>query len=297
MSIGINVLDAGTSQANLDFDCAARAGWDAVYVKLGGDNSGRYVSPYYRAEVNAARSAGMRVGHYWVPDNDMDPVGAADYFVDNLQGWSGSDFVVLDNESLDGSQRYDDYRAAAWINRVYSRLGISGKQVKHYSGLSDARSTNWPNVLGTGTQFIIAAYSYSPGDIPDIPTVPAGRIDGHQYSSSGEVCGVVTDRNVFRENAFDYSSSGGGSGGGSGGSGGGSGGGGGSTGDGEEEEVNYIKITGKSGARRGGVYAVFALGGGKYAATFIGSGGPNNLNAVSDDGQIAELQKRISGLA
>lgn len=200
----LNVIDTGTSQRNLDFACAKQAGWVSAYVKLGGDNVGRYVAPHYVSEVDRARAAGMRIGHYWVPDNDMDPIGAADYFVNNLRGWSKSDYAVLDNESLDGVSRYSDARAAQWIERVKSRLGIPGSQVLHYSGLHDARTTNWPSVLGTGTNFIIAAYSYPPLQLPSIPTVPANRIVGHQYSSSGAVCGVVTDRNAFVDSAFDF---------------------------------------------------------------------------------------------
>lgn len=65
----------------------------------------------------------------------------------------------------------------------------------------------------------------------------------------------------------------------------------------EDEAMSFINITGKAGERRGGYYAVFALGGGSYTAIFIGQGGPKDLQAVSDDGQIAQLQSRISGLA
>jgi GH25 family lysozyme M1 (1,4-beta-N-acetylmuramidase) len=202
--VTINVIDTGTSQAGLDFTCAAASGWSSAYVKLGGDNSGRYVAPHYVDEVDRARAAGMRVGHYWVPNNSMDPAGAANYFVNNLRGWTSGDYAVLDNESLDGAGRYSDAQAAAWIRQVQQRLGISGRQIKHYSGLADARETNWPDVLATGAQFIIAAYSYDPLALPEIPTVPADRIDGHQYSSSGAVCGVTCDRNAFVDDAFDY---------------------------------------------------------------------------------------------
>lgn len=65
----------------------------------------------------------------------------------------------------------------------------------------------------------------------------------------------------------------------------------------EDEDMNYINIQGKAGARRGGCYAVFNLGGGKFVAEYIGgidrAAGP----LVSDDAAIARLQKRISGLA
>ena len=64
-----------------------------------------------------------------------------------------------------------------------------------------------------------------------------------------------------------------------------------------QEVSMYIKIKGKAGARRGGTYVVFADGDGKYSAVFIGTGGPADLVAVTDDRQITALQERISGLA
>lgn len=75
--------------------------------------------------------------------------------------------------------------------------------------------------------------------------------------------------------------------------------GGGSTpiGNSEDEEMSYIKIAGKSGARRGGTYAVFANGGGAYSAVFIGGAGPKDLEAVTDEASITQLQTKISGLA
>lgn len=202
----LKVIDTATTQRNMDFGAARREGWVSAYVKMGGDNVGRYVAPHYVSEVDRARAAGMRVGHYWVPNANYDPVGAADYFVDNLRGWTSSDYAVLDNESLDGARHYSDAQAAAWIERVKARLRITGKQVKHYAGLHDARSNSWPKVLATGANFIIAAYSYAPFAFPPFATVPSTRIDGHQYSSSGTVGGVTpVDLNAFKDTAFDYS--------------------------------------------------------------------------------------------
>lgn len=64
-----------------------------------------------------------------------------------------------------------------------------------------------------------------------------------------------------------------------------------------EDDMSYIKIQGKGGAWRGGTYAVFANGGGAYSAVFIGSGGPTNLDPVTDESAIQALQGKISGLA
>lgn len=60
--------------------------------------------------------------------------------------------------------------------------------------------------------------------------------------------------------------------------------------------MNYIRITGKAGERRGGTYAVFAASDGTYVAEFVGDSGPNNLAELNDEGQIGRLQNIIRGL-
>jgi hypothetical protein len=200
MSSGI---DTGTSQANLNFGLVKQQGYSSCYVKLGGDNSGRYVAPWYVSQVDRARGAGLRVGHYWVPRSGMDPIGAADYFVNNLRGWTAADFVVLDNESLDGSQHYSDHDAAVWVRRVQQRLNIGGRQVKVYLALAVARTQGWPECLATGCDFVIAAYSYGAFQYA-LPTIPADRNGGHQ-TGGAVIGGIATDTNVWKDNAFDYS--------------------------------------------------------------------------------------------
>jgi len=207
-----NVIDTASSQRNLNFATARSEGFTDVYVKMGGDNVDTYVAPYYKAQVDAAIAAGFQhVGHYWVPDanpNDADsidtPAQQADYMIDRLHRFDKvNGFIVLDNESLDGAFRFSDAQAAEFIERVKSRLGISGRQVFTYSGLADARGTNWQAVLATGSNFIIAAYSYGPFAWVDFPSIPRSRIVGHQTGGRA-IGGVVTDTNVFTDDAFNF---------------------------------------------------------------------------------------------
>lgn len=58
----------------------------------------------------------------------------------------------------------------------------------------------------------------------------------------------------------------------------------------EEDEMNYINIQGKAGARRGGAYIVIGREA-FFAGKFV-----DGIPVISDEGAIAELQKRISGL-
>lgn len=206
------MIDTATPQRNLNWGSAFAEGWTRVYIKLGGTNVlPQYVSPYYRQQVDSAISVGMRnIGHYWVPNaRYSSPVEQADFMVNNLHRWDKSThFIVLDNETLDDGLRFSDAQAAAFINRIKERLGITGAQAMTYSGLNDARNTSWPAVLATGSNFIIAAYSYPPMQLPSIPTIPADRIVGHQFGGKS-IGGVVTDTNSFTDNAFNFGTSGG----------------------------------------------------------------------------------------
>jgi hypothetical protein len=202
----LNVIDTAKYQVALDLSIPWGQGFRCNYVKAGGDNSGRYIAEGYYSLVDRSRAIGYRIGHYWVPSAAMDPIGAADYLVSILRGWNkASDFIVLDNENLDGAQRYGDAAAAAFIERLKVRLGIPGRQILLYTNLSDGRGTNWSNVLATGANFLIAAPSYTAFAFPDIPTIPRGRIVGHQTGAIS-FGGVVTDVNVFVDWAFDYGS-------------------------------------------------------------------------------------------
>lgn len=65
----------------------------------------------------------------------------------------------------------------------------------------------------------------------------------------------------------------------------------------EEMAIGYVNITGKSGQRRGGMYAVVARPGAKPYAVFVGGAGPDGMKPVSDDKAVGQLQGLIDGLA
>jgi hypothetical protein len=213
-------IDVATTQRLLDFTKPFAEGYTSCYVKLGGENNPRYESPYYDAQVIAARAAGYRIGHYWVPEDSQDPRGAARYMVANLNGWTKRDFIVLDNEDFAGndpdgtgpqtdSKRYTDPQCAEFVDETKKLLGIPGDQVFVYSGLSDARGMLWTATLDTGANFIIAAYSYGPFEFQStLTTIPEERVAGHQtgqrsfMTTAGNT--VPVDVNSFKDWAFDY---------------------------------------------------------------------------------------------
>lgn len=203
-------IDLASPQAGLDFAAATRAGVRAAYVKLGGDNVSRYVAPHYAAEVDKARAQGWIVGHYWVP-GPVDPIGAADYFVDHLRNVDRRrDFFVLDDETLDQGRLYEPADAAHFLARVQQRLGVQAKQLFLYVGSYDLRARVWREAEGLGAQLIIASYGANTGirdHEPNTGGAFGGIWGGHQYTSNGKIGGTALDLDLFADWAFNYISS------------------------------------------------------------------------------------------
>lgn len=221
----ILAIDTATPQRWLNFALPIAEGYTHIYVKNGGDNvDPTYESPYYDEQIDKARYMGYKkIGHYWVPNADPSdadeidtPLQQAEFMVKNLRNWNkATDFIVLDNEALDGASRFSDVQTAEFIEAVKAKLGIPGEQVMTYSGLADARGSAWPKTLATGTNFIIAAYSYAAFEFPSFTSIPNDRIVGHQTGgrvfaavpgapSTAIQNGVPTDVNTFKDNAFNF---------------------------------------------------------------------------------------------
>lgn len=204
----IMVFDVSRYQSGLNFSAAYREGYRACYVKLGGDNvAPRYVSSTYTAQVDQARAAGLRVGSYWVPNGQLDPIGAADFFTANLRGWTPNDFAVLDDESLNAGVLFNDAQAAAWVKRVAANLNVSPATLFVYLGAADLRARTWPQLEALGVKLIVASYGKNTGVRDHEPNL-AGRFGGvwagHQYTSNATVGGTSpVDANLFQPWAFD----------------------------------------------------------------------------------------------
>jgi hypothetical protein len=208
----VDVLDVASPQAGISAAKIKAAGVEAVYVKLGGDNVGRYVAPHYAEQVESLRAEGLRIGHYWVPGK-QDPIGAADYMAEHLHEFDvKSDFLVLDNETLDRGLIYSDADAARFVQRLQSVTGARRGQVKVYIGAADLRARQWPKLnalLPHGP--IVASYGHNTGKRDHEPNLGGrfgGRWEGHQYTSQAKVAGYTVDRNAFKPEAFDYATGG-----------------------------------------------------------------------------------------
>lgn len=216
-------IDIATSQAGIDLGLAAAQGQRFAIVKAGGCqlSEGPYVSPYYTAQVDRARAAGLRVGHYWLSGDFQAPADAANYFVDHLHDYRQGDVLALDDEVLDDSAYlWNDSQVAAWFRQVQSRVGTTVPWF--YIGAANLRAGNWPQTIATGAKLWVASYGSNNGTRQGEPELGGKYPDWavHQYTSVGSVGGSsAVDHDLARGSAFDLTAPGSGGGGGGGGGG------------------------------------------------------------------------------
>lgn len=187
------LIDVSTGQAGIDMHAVAAAGVEAVIVKAGGFNiTPLYVSPHYVEQVDAARAAGLKVGHYFVVGHG-DPTSEADYFTSHLHGFDPDhDVLVLDDERLDGNADFwTDAAAATFLRRVIANTGIPADRVWLYLGAANDRANVWPTVTSLGVRWWVAQYGTDDGTRQAAPTV---HWDVHQYTSQGRIGGFTVDR-------------------------------------------------------------------------------------------------------
>ncbi|MFC5289920.1 GH25 family lysozyme [Actinokineospora guangxiensis] len=116
-------VDVSTWQAGIDFGQVRAAGHTFAIVKAGGSPpaEGPYTSPHYANQVAGARSAGLRVGHYWVSGDFSTPVRAADHFVANLHDYRRGDVLSISwgyRGPIDGVMGPNSWRAfARFVNQ------------------------------------------------------------------------------------------------------------------------------------------------------------------------------------
>ncbi|MFF6959708.1 glycoside hydrolase family 25 protein [Streptomyces sp. NPDC088197] len=217
-------IDVATTQGGIDLALARNQGQQFAIAKTGGSqlSEGPYVSPYYTAQVDSARAAGLRVGHYWLSGDFQAPTDAANYFVDHLHDYRQGDVLALDDEVLDDSTGlWNDGQVAAWFRQVQARVGTCVPWF--YIGAANLRGGSWGQTIATGAKLWVAAYGSNNGTRQGEPELGGAYPDWavHQYTSVGSIGGIRNvDHNLARGSAFDLVAPGSGGGGGGGGGGG-----------------------------------------------------------------------------
>lgn len=196
-------IDVSGQQRGIDLVRAKAEGVEFVVVKASGLNvTPQYVAEQYTQHVDAAITAGLPRGHYYLIGGGQTPEQQADYFVGNLYRFdSAHDVLALDNERLNSNGTFwGDSEAARFVKRVLERTSIPASRFWHYASAADYRAVgSWPQLAALGVRFWWAAYGdYPTGQTPDHEPDLQGSIpawDVHQYSSRVTVAGFTVDGN------------------------------------------------------------------------------------------------------
>jgi len=199
-------IDVSGYQSGINYDQVRREGAEFVIIKAAGFNTGTlYSADGYHGHVDAARKAGLCIGHYYVV-GEGDPEVQADFLTANLHDFDAAhDVIALDDEPLNDNGTYwrqDD--ALKFFTRVHKRTGIPWNRLWLYCPAHLTRENGpWEKITDKGIRVWWSAYGNDPtGHEPDHEPNLDGKIarwDIHQYSSSVPIAGRKTiDANYSR---------------------------------------------------------------------------------------------------
>lgn len=171
-------LDIARWQAGIPIASLKSEGIYFVIHKASGANGGSlYVDSKYNEHVPAIRAQGLRVGHYFF-NGSVDATTAANYFVDNLNGYTDDDILALD---IEGEDLQSPYWAAVWFAQVKRRL--PNAHLYLYTTQSLVRQ-DWSSSISQGVRLWIAA--------PGSNDPYAGQFGSwaiHQYTWTASIAG------------------------------------------------------------------------------------------------------------
>lgn len=149
-------IDVSAYQGGLDINAV---NIDFAIMKATGGTG--YVNPFCDKHYQQAKNGNKLRGvyHYYSDGyGGDDPIGEANFFVDNIQGYIGDAILVLDWERGGNPFVGDVSKAKAWLDHVYVRTGV---RPIVYMSLSLIRELDWSSVINAGYGLWCAAYIYN----------------------------------------------------------------------------------------------------------------------------------------
>ena len=202
-------VDVATSQPDFDFAAFTAAGGSFALIKQGGANAGDspYIAPEYLRQLDRARVAGVRVGHYWFNGarNGLTPTSSAQFYLANAEVRPG-EFLALDieDEAETGTRAYTPSEALEFLDEV-ERLR-PGAKVLIYMSADRVRTGDWRALVERGHPLWVAMYDANDGRIPAEPPQIDDWPDWSiwQYSSVAMVPGndAPMDANIAHASLF-----------------------------------------------------------------------------------------------
>jgi GH25 family lysozyme M1 (1,4-beta-N-acetylmuramidase) len=174
---------------------------DFGMLKVSGSDIGyNYLDPMFKRKAAQVRASGKNLGFYYY-NGYADPVGAANFFVDNLVGYRHGDPLAYDAEE---SRFVSPAKVMAWTQQVRRRLGADANMYA-YMNSSTTRAYNWSAVAASGVKLWVANYGRNDGAYHGSPSVAYwDQWHIHQYTSVGRRPGYNgnLDMNVARQGAW-----------------------------------------------------------------------------------------------
>ena len=188
---GVLGIDVSKWNGNIDWNAVRNSGISYVIIRCGyrGSTTGALIEdPKFRANIQGAQNAGIKVGVYFFTQavNDVEAVEEASMVLSLIKGYNLALPVFLDVEATSGnSGRADgisvDSRTAV-CSAFCRTIENSGYKAGIYSNKTWFTSfINTPSL--TGYKIWLAQYAAT-------PTYTRTRVDMWQYSSKGTVSGI-----------------------------------------------------------------------------------------------------------
>lgn len=195
-------IDIASTQRDIDLNLAKSEGCKFVIVKMGGLNvTPQYIAPFYANQVDRARAAGLKVGHYYVIGLGQTPEEQARFFVDNLHDFrKQEDILALDNERLDDNGTlWGPMECTRFAKEVHRLTGVKvGMARWNYAGGWDYRALGpWDELEAEDVRIWWAAYGTNDGTYQDPPLTDGkvSEVHVHQFSSVVKMAGYELDGN------------------------------------------------------------------------------------------------------
>ena len=189
-------IDVSKWNGNIDWNAVKNSGINYVIIRCGyrGSSEGALIEdPKFRANINGAQNAGIKVGVYFFTQavNEVEAVEEASMVINLIKGYNISYPVYLDVEASHGrgdgispAQRTANIKAfCGTIQNAGYRAGVYANKTWFTSYINTSQITNY--------RIWLAQYASA-------VTYTGSRYDMWQYSSKGRVTGIsgYVDMNI-----------------------------------------------------------------------------------------------------
>ncbi|MDE6748146.1 MAG: Ig-like domain-containing protein, partial [Lachnospiraceae bacterium] len=188
---GVLGIDVSKWNGNIDWNAVRNSGISYAIIRCGyrGSTTGALIEdPKFRANIQGAQNAGIKVGVYFFTQavNDVEAVEEASMVLSLIKGYNLSLPVFLDVEATSGNSGRADGISADSRTAVCSAFCRTIQNSGYKAGIY-ANKTWFNSFINTPS---LTSYKIWLAQYAAAPTYTRTRIDMWQYSSKGTVSGI-----------------------------------------------------------------------------------------------------------